>query len=586
MKNLIRPILVAFYLLQLAAPPLWSEPMDESSIPRLTDVRAEGDQIVLEMTQLLPYKTTTLSSPWRLIIEIPGALYRAGFSKKNLDLPLVRRVRGYQFKETPLVSRVVLDLNAPVDFKADVSGSNIILTMKKNELLDDMGTAAADPEATTAAPKQAAEAKPKSNLPKRAKDLLGSLPKEVVTLDFEGADIRDVIRLMSETSNINIIYGPEVSGLISIHLRKVPFDEAFGTIMNLKGLVATQLGENILRVTTPDVLQREQSKAVVFTKSIPVNYLKADDMQKHVQAVMNSSGRKGTITVVQETNSIVVTDSQEGIAQAERLVSQLDKKPSQVMIEARLVEMRIDNGFDIGVQWEFFDERTSNGKTNFIGTLTEEEPRIIVGQTADDEDFGVSGPGNGTGVSLPGPSGAGITFGFIDNNSILTASLNALITQSKAKILSSPKVVTVNGQQARIEAVQDIPFETAVVSANGAVTRSFQLVSAGIILTVTPTINAEDRITLRVAPESSFPTDDSTPAGPVISTRKAQTTVSIKDGETLVIGGLISDTDSKGVSKVPLLGDIPIIGVFFRNTTTRKQRNELLIFVTPRIIRE
>jgi type IV pilus assembly protein PilQ len=400
---------------------------------------------------------------------------------------------------------------------------------------------------------------------------------------------------MSETSNINIIYGPEVAGNIAIHLKKVPFDEAFGTIMNLKGLVASQLGENILRVTTPDVMQREQAKAVVFTKSIAVNYLKAEDMQKHVQAVMSSAGRKGTITVVQETNSIVVTDSQEGIAQAERLVAQLDKKPAQVMIEARLVEINLNNGFDIGVQWEFFNSRTSGDRTSNIGLNSGEDARVkiktinpVTGEAGDD--IGAVSPSNGgTGVNLPGPGGAGIAFGFVNNDSILQATLNALVTQSKAKILSAPKVVTINGQQAKIEAVQDIPFRTAVVSANGAVTQSFTTVSAGIILTVTPTINAEDRISLKVMPESSFPIADSTEqggAGPTISTRRAQTTVTIKDGETLVIGGLISDQDTKAVSKVPILGDIPIIGVFFRSQSNRKIRNELLVFVTPRIIRE
>lgn len=583
--------MIALYLMQLAAPPVGAQPAEEeAAVPHLLDVRAEGDQIVLELSQLLPYKTTTLSSPWRLIVEIPGALYRAGFSKRNLDLPLVRRVRGYQFKETPLISRVVLDLNAPVDFKSDVSGSNIILTLKKNELLDDMGNAAADPESSSTAAAPAETKKRSSAPPKRARDLLNSLPKEVVTLDFEGADIRDVIRLMAETSNINIIYGPEVGGTISIHLKKVPFDQAFGTIMNLKGLVATQLGENILRVTTPDVLKKEQDKAVVFTKSIAVNYLKADDMQRHIQAVMSSAGRKGTITVVQETNSIVVTDSQEGIAQAERLVGQLDKRPQQVMIEARLVEINIDNGFDMGVQWEYLNARTSGNRTNFIGSATDDDPRLSFDGAplfGGEDGFGASGPPDGTGVSFPRPTtGGAITFGFIDDSSLLAASLSALVTQSKAKILSAPKVVTVNGQQAKIEAVQDIPFETAVISPTGSLTDSFQFVSAGIILTVTPTINAEDRITLRVQPESSFPTADSTEAGPVIATRKAQTTVSIKDGDTLVIGGLINDEDTKGVAKVPILGDIPIIGVFFRNSTTRKIRRELLVFVTPRIIRE
>ena len=138
---------------------------------------------------------------------------------------------------------------------------------------------------------------------------------------------------------------------------------------------------------------------------------------------------------------------------------------------------------------------------------------------------------------------------------------------------------------AKIEAVQDIRFRTSTVS-NGVVSTDFKTVSAGIILNVQPTINAEDRITLKITPESSFPTQESTEAGPIIRTRNAQTTVVVRDGDTLVIGGLIDDQDTKGVTKVPLLGDIPIIGAFFRSNTTRKIRNELLVFVTPRIIRD
>lgn len=576
MKFYLRTFFAALYLFQLSVPIHSEDPMaDGTDIPTLTDIRAEGDDIVIELTQLMPYKTSSLTSPSRIVVEITGTLYKTGFNRKDLETPLVRRVRGYQFKETPLVSRVVLDLNAPVDYKTDVSGANIILSMKKNDLVEQ-------------APKKEIKTEVKSAPVKRPKDLLGSLPKEVVTLDFEGADIRDVIRLMAETSNINIIYGPEVTGAITIHLKKVPFDEAFGTIMNLKGLVASQLGANILRVTTPDILQREQSKAVAFTKSIPINYLKADEMQKHLQAIMASAGRKGNITVVQETNSIVLTDTQEGIAQAERLIAQLDKKPSQVMIEARIVEINLTNGFDIGVQWEYFKTSNSGNKSNFIGSLDENARLKFDNALGTGEEQGAtsSNTGQGTGVTLPGPGGAGITFGFINDSSILTASLAALISQSRAKILSAPKVVTINGQQAKIQAVQDIPFRTSTISPNGSTTFAFQIVSAGIVLTVTPTINAEDRVTLKIKPESSFPTQQIVDAGPVIRTRSAETTVVIKDGDTLVIGGLIDDTDTKSINKVPLLGEIPIIGAFFRSNSNRKSRSELLVFVTPRIIRE
>lgn len=582
MKNLIRKLLAGLYVAQLALTPINAQDVINEGIPVLQDIRSEGDNIIIEMSQSTPYKISNLPSQSKLIIEIQESQYKVSFSKKDLNSKFVRRVRGYQFKETPMVSRVVLDLKTTVDYNAFNVGSNLVVSLRANQVLE---------QQVQQLKNQKIEEVKAPVKPQKKRDLLDTLPREVVTLDFEGADIRDVVRLMSETSGINIIFGPEVNGNISIHLKKVPFSEAFKTIMNLKGLVATQLGSNILRVTTPDLLQKEQSKAVVFTKSIPINYLKAEEMQKHIQAVMNSAGRKGTITVVEQTNNIVVTDTQEGIAQAERLVAQLDNKPAQVMIEARIVEINLNNGFDIGVQWEFADQNLSNNGNDlkFLGQNNNPAGSARISNTVNGVDVGANSPANnGTGVNLPIPDPAGaITFGFINGaNQALSATLAALVTQSKAKILAAPKVVTINGQQAKIEAVQEIPFRTSVVSGNGQVSNSFENVPAGIILDVTPTINAEDRITLKIKPESSFPTQEETEAGPVIRSRTAETTVIVKDGDTLVIGGLIDDQDTEGVSKVPLLGDIPIIGIFFRNNTNRKIRNELLIFVTPRIIRD
>ncbi|MCG3203908.1 MAG: hypothetical protein KCHDKBKB_00585 [Elusimicrobia bacterium] len=580
MKFIYRPLLSGLFLTQLILSPLHGDPA--ASIPAITNIKAEGDSVVLSLSQLMPYDVFTLTSPQRLVVEIPGTLYKAGFSKKNIEGALIRRIRGYQFKENPLISRVVIDLVYPVDYKASADNNQVTLTMTKN-----LAAAAAESE------KKASTPKPSFN---RKRDLLASLPKEEVTLDFEGADIRDVIRLMAETSNINIIFGPEVAGTIAVHLKKVPFDEAFSTIMNLKGLVPTQLGANILRVTTPDILQKERLKAIVYTKTIPINYLKAEEMMKHIQSVMSSAGRKGTITVATENNSLVITDSEEGLQQAERLIAQLDQKPKQVMIESRIVEINLNNGFDMGVEWEAWNskiERNANGtfnKISEVGLMSTDAPVLYNNENGGfaglpTEEIGALGPNRGTGVSLPGPTSAAISFGILKNNQIFNVALQALVTQSKAKILSAPKVVTINGEQAKIQAVQDIRFRTSTVS-NGVVTSDFKTVSAGIVLTVTPTINAEDRVTLRINPESSFPTQESTDAGPIIRTRSAQTTVVVKDGETLVIGGLIDDQDTKGVNKVPLLGDIPIIGVFFKSTTTRKTRNELLVFVTPRIVRD
>jgi type IV pilus assembly protein PilQ len=575
-KNLIRLTTLLLFTVQSGYVPLHGDPSGD--IPTVTAVQVNNDQITLSLSQLMPYDVFSLTSPDRLVIEVPGTAYRAGNTIKRSGGTLVKRVRGYQFKESPLISRIVLDLNSPVDYKAAAQDNQVTISLTENKL---------------AGVKTSPSKRVETPRISRKRDLLASLPKDDVTLDFEGADIKDVIRLMSETSNINMIFGPEVTGTIAVHLKRVPFDEAFSTILNLKGLVPTQLGSNILRITTPEVLQRERQKAVMYTKTIPINYLKAEEMQTHIQSMIASAGRKGTLTVAHESNSLVLTDSEEGIAQAERLIAQLDKRPKQVMIEARIVEINLNNGFDMGVQWEFANQNVTRNpdgsiksSKNIGGISTDEQDsRIQHSFDGGDTNFGAMIPPNGTGVTLPGPTSTAITFGIVKANQILDVSLAALVTQSKAKILSAPKVVTLNGESARIQAVQDIRFRTSSVS-NGVVTSDFKTVSAGIILTVTPTINAEDRVTLKINPESSFPTAESTEAGPIIRTRTAQTTVVIKDGDTLVIGGLIDDQDSKGVQKVPLLGDIPIIGVFFRSTTSTKTRNELLVFVTPRIVRD
>ncbi|MFN0116961.1 MAG: type IV pilus secretin PilQ [Elusimicrobiota bacterium] len=573
-NNLLKTFVLLTYLFQIVLTPLGSQPNPVEEVPAIVELDAQQNRVIFKLTQLVPYDVFTLTTPNRLIVEIPGAIYKTS-SRKDVSSELIRRVRGYQFKETPLISRIVVDLNSSVDYTTNVEGNIVTLILKKSII-------------QPTEKKESSRPKIQSNTRSAKRDLLLSLPKEQVTLDFEAADIKDVIRLLAETSNVNIIYGPEVSGTISIHLRQVPFDEAFATILNLKGLVTTQLGSNILRVTTPDILVKERQKAVTYTKTIPINYLKASDVSTHVLSVMNSSGRKGSVSVVTESNSLVITDSDEGILQAERLIAQLDVQPKQVMIESRIVEVNLANGLDIGVQWEFGNSYRDGNTDRNVGLISEEGFRVgreATNSSGDDVTIGAATPPGGTGVALPGPASASIAFGIVKAGRIFDISLQALVTQSKAKILSAPKIVTVNGQAAKIEAVQEIRFRTSTVS-NGVVTSDFKSVNAGIVLNVTPTINAEDRVTLKISPESSFPTAESTDAGPIIRTRTAQTTVIIKDGETLVIGGLIDDSDAKGVSKVPLLGDIPILGQFFRSNTFKKARNELLIFVTPRIIRD
>jgi type IV pilus assembly protein PilQ len=398
-----------------------------------------------------------------------------------------------------------------------------------------------------------------------------------------------VIRVLAEMANLNMIHSPDLRGVVTIHLEQVPFDEAFNTILTMYGLVAQQMGDNVLRILTPEALSTDRSRAVTSYKTYTLNYAKAAEVMTHLVSVRISPN--GKITVDERSNSLIVTDTPEGLLAAERLIADLDKKPQQVMIEAKMVEIGLSDTMDLGIQWEYAQTDRTGAKASTLGQrkVTPGATEVPAGEagfvSGGNVEQAVAAGQRGTGVSLPGPQSAAITFGFINNSNLLTATLTALATKGQTKILSSPKVITVNNKQAKIQVGSRIPFSITTVAATGVATQSFQFVDTGIILTVTPTINADNRIRINVKPEVSFPGAVG-PAGPEINTRTAETEVIVQDGETLVIGGLIDEQMRESASKVPLLGDIPVLGVFFRNTHDEKRRTELLVFLTPRIIRE
>jgi type IV pilus assembly protein PilQ len=416
------------------------------------------------------------------------------------------------------------------------------------------------------------------------------LPVKPITFDFEEADIRDVLRILSMKSGINIIYGSDVSGTLTLRLENVPFNQAFATILSLKGLVTQEQGPNILRIVTPQKVSEERSQAVTFTKIFPLNYAKADEIKGNLDSIRSAEGRRGNISFDARTNSLIVTDTPEGLASIERIIGDLDKKPAQVIIEAKIVEVVVANSFDLGIQWQYAGNvaRSANQQIS-IGATKAETSNNAMGSNASVGGTVVSplSVGNGgTGVSFPATAingqMASFAFGIVSNETRLTGILNALAQKGLSKLLSSPKVTTINNKEARILIGQRIPYTTTTVTNSGS-TQATNFLDVGVKLTVTPTINIDQKITLQVHPEVSLYIRADA-AGPVIGTREAQTTVIVNSGETVVIGGLITDEDRKTGTMVPLLGDLPVIGHLFKRDFKTKDRTELLVFLTPLII--
>jgi len=431
------------------------------------------------------------------------------------------------------------------------------------------------------------------------RDIVSRLPRDIVTLDFDNTDIRDVIALLAAKAKINIVFGSDVAGSLTLHLTNVPFNEAFRTALSMMKLTTDQVGDNILRVITPAELTKMRTTSTAITKVYVLNYAKASEVKSTIDSVRTAEGRTGSSTADVKTNTLIVTDSLEGQLSMENLIAQIDQRPRQVLIETKIVEINANSGLNYGVQWDYagiekghiagqqgtntFGTVVGPGAAPFSRTLDQNVLGTSIGPTG-----GVGASGRGTGVSLASDRVFGaLTLGRITNNFILNATLTAAASEGKAKILSEPKIATLNNQAAEINITTQIPYVTSNVASTGVQTQTVAYVTTGIQLKVTPSINADGRITLLVNPIVSQPSATaaaSSTGAPAVDARTANTTVLVRDGETIVIGGLITDTMQDTISKIPLLGDIPILGWLFKKKTKTRVRAELLIFVTTRIL--
>ncbi|MCX5783502.1 MAG: type IV pilus secretin PilQ [Elusimicrobia bacterium] len=389
----------------------------------------------------------------------------------------------------------------------------------------------------------------------------------------------------------NFMYADDVGGEITIRMNNAPFNEAFNNILANKGLAATQDG-SIVRITTLQALKSERSQASLTTQVFQLNYLKPADAKAMLDNVIRAEGRTGIVNTDSNSNLILVTDTPAGIYSISRLIPQIDKKSRQILIEAKLVEVNHSKDTSLGINWSAYGGNYGkiDGRSgyNWFG-IPNPAATSIVGKTLPT----VSTAG-GTGVNFPTsvsevPLIGGFRFGRVASNYFLDATLSASEQKGNLKILSDPKIATINNKEAKINITTSIPYitEEAAGSVTGVKAEKVVYVTTGIELTVTPTLNEGNRITLKVKPSVSQKAVNvpMTKGGaPGIDTRSAETTIITKDGETIVIGGLIYEASSDMTYKVPLLGDIPVLGWLFKKKTTSTSKMELLIFVTPKII--
>jgi len=586
----------------------------------LDKLAVNENSVVISLSGETKYHAFKIENPARIIVEFTNT--ELNLRQKNVEAngKIIKRVRGGQFQNEPVkIARIVLDLNSMAEYQLKGNGSQVTLVLnpedstvtaskEQNQNSTEENTrqevAPVKAKTVTTTPKTNVAAKNSAAKPaenpesssigsqreSNAANMKIQLPKKLVTLDFQDADIRDILRILSIKSGINIIYAADVTGTVSIHLENVPFDKAFETILSIRGLVSQVQGPNILRVATPQKIADERSQAVTFTKIFPLNYAKAEEVKVNLDSIRNAEGRKGNISIDARTNSLVVTDTPDGLISVEQVISELDLKPPQVIIEAKLIEVILTDNYDLGIQWQYassaYNERNLSIAVGGTEASTSDSSMGTGATVGGNVVRPLTTGEGGTGVTLnaapvEGQIGA-ISFGIMIDNNVLTGILSALSQKGLSKILSNPRVTTINNQAAKILIGQRVPFQTTTVS-NGVSQASTQWQDVGIKLDVVPTINTDQRVTLKIKPEVSLVTALSA-AGPVIASRQADTTVMVKNGETIVIGGLIREEDRKLGTQVPLLGELPIIGHLFRRDVNTKERSELLVFITPQII--
>lgn len=427
---------------------------------------------------------------------------------------------------------------------------------------------------------------------------------EKLSLNFQDIDVRSVLQLIADFTDLNLVASDTVQGNITLRLQNVPWDQALDLVLKTRGLDKRKVGNVLLIAPADEIAARERQEleaqnqiaelAPLRRELIQVNYAKAADIAALFQSVAATEGsdapERGTVTVDDRTNSIIAYQTQERLDELRRIVAQLDIPVRQVMIEARLVEASVGYDKSLGVRWggtlggagskwraygkdgatgvDDGDDTSTATCGPFAGSCT----RPFVGDTKVPVPFVDMG-------ALDATSGIGI--GFITDNVILDLQLSAMEATGNGEVISQPKVVTSDKETAKILKGTEVPYQEA--SSSGATTVSFK--EAALALEVTPQITPDNRIIMEVKVNKDEPDYDNAVLGvPPIKKNEVNAKVLVNDGETIVIGGVFSNTQSRSVEKVPLLGDIPFVGRLFRRDTVKDTKNELLIFITPRIM--
>lgn len=594
----------------------------------------ESSRVIISAGGQLDYKVKKLS-PDKIALDImkasiPKKLQRSlDTSEFNSPIGLIS---SYQLRDGPdRVARIVVSLNKDMPYKTSYENGSIyfdierdadveesvedadikvqIETYKEPDLLLEEKAEQAPLSAPSeikveqheAAPSEIQVEQPEDNSrvlvssgPAHKAVTRVDLDKEVysgqrISLDYKDADISNVLRLFAEVSGFNVIAADDVKGTVTVKLHDVPWDQAFDIVLDAKGLGMVRKG-NVMRIAPAVKLKKEEEDALeasavkeklenLESEIIPVSHAPVAEMAKKIEKIKTD---RGSITVDERSSLLIIRDVPRVIEEARSLIIELDKPTPQVLIEARIVEVDTNHQKDLGVQWGGgYAADAAHGNALNYGFPDSVNAGIGAGGgwALNTPTQGKTGTGTGGGE---GGGTIGLSFGSIDNTISLDLKLSALESKGVSKIISRPRIVTINKKEAKIQQGLSIPFVTT--SADGTKT---EFIDASLELKVTPEVKQDKSIILSIMVSKNEPDFARAAAGsPSISKKEAQTMVLIKDGDTTVIGGIFTQKEGQSVTGIPILKDIPLIGWLFRSTNRTEDQAELLIFITARIVKD
>ncbi|MCG3843484.1 type IV pilus secretin PilQ [Psychrobacter sp. Ps1] len=439
---------------------------------------------------------------------------------------------------------------------------------------------------------------------------------EPLSMEFQDVEIRSVLDILAQFTEMNIVASDSVTGNMTLRLINVPWDQALDIILKSKNLGKRENGNVILVAPSTELAEQEareleaqqavQSYAPLRTEYIRLSYAKAQDVLTLISqgsgATGNSSGlanrednntllsNRGTVTVDERTNTLIIKDVADSIENIHKLISKIDIPVRQVMIEARIVSATDSFSKEIGVRWGILSNGAANNRSLLVGGSDQTlwdlkdfdvETTTVNGQTVSYPSYDISRPDNlNVDLGVSNPAGS-IAFGLLSMSDVmLDLELSALQADNRGEVISTPKILTADKQTAKVSSGTQIPYQEA--SASGATTTSFK--EAALSLEATPNITPDGKIGLQLVITNGTPTIINNQVA--ISEDSISTNVIIEDGQTVVLGGVFKNRTSNGVDKVPFLGDLPYIGRAFRRDVRSNSKEELLIFVTPKLIND